>query len=395
VHPTCIPGEDKLRLMSESARGEGGRVWVPKRPGDNRHPNSIPESERFYFFEERYPKYGNLVPRDIATREIFQVCTEMKLGVGGGNMVYLDLGDIVKKIGRQGVLDKLEGILEIYEKFVGTDPLEEPMKIFPAVHYSMGGLWTGFKKDEKTGGLKFGDPANMTTSIPGLYAMGEVSFAYHGANRLGANSLLSCIFDGLFGGRCVKNYCTDVAATAADDVPQSVHDAAVKRETDRQNWLVNNQGDENPYLLWQEMGRWMTDNCTVVRHNERLQQTLSRCQEWKQRYRRIKLSDTGMWTNQNLSFARATRDMIVLAEAILQGALLRNESRGAHYKPAYPHRNDEEFLKATIAEYDAAGDSPRMSYSPVDISLAPPRAREYGKKADAPAPAAKPEKAMA
>jgi len=396
VHPTAIPGEDKCRLISESARGEGGRVWVPKRPGDNRHPNSIPESERFYFFEERYPKYGNLVPRDIATREIFQVCTEMKLGVGGGNMVYLDLGDIVKKIGRQGVLDKLEGILEIYEKFVGTDPLDEPMKIFPAVHYSMGGLWTGFKKDEKTGGLKFGDPANMATSIPGLYAMGEVSFAYHGANRLGANSLLSCIFDGLFGGRCVKNYCTDVAAAAADDVPQSVHDAAVKRETDRQNWLVNNQGDENPYLLWQEMGRWMTDNCTVVRHNERLQQTLERCQQWKQRYRRIKLSDTGMWTNQNLSFARATRDMIVLAEAILQGALLRNESRGAHYKPAYPNRNDEEFLKATIAEYDATGDSPRISYAPVDISLAPPRAREYGKKADAPTPAAaKPEKAMA
>jgi len=395
VHPTAIPGEDKCRLISESARGEGGRVWVPKRPGDNRHPNSIPESERFYFFEERYPKYGNLVPRDIATREIFQVCTEMKLGVGGGNMVYLDLGDIVKKIGRQGVLDKLEGILEIYEKFVGTDPLDEPMKIFPAVHYSMGGLWTGFKKDEKTGGLKFGDPANMATSIPGLYAMGEVSFAYHGANRLGANSLLSCIFDGLFGGRCVKNYCTDVAA-AVDDVPQSVYDAAVNRETDRQNWLVNNQGDENPYLLWQEMGRWMTDNCTVVRHNERLQQTLGRCQEWKQRYRRIKLSDTGMWTNQNLSFARATRDMIVLAEVILQGALLRNESRGAHYKPAYPNRNDEEFLKATIAEYDPAGDSPRMSYAAVDISLAPPRAREYGKKADAPAAtAAKPEKAMA
>jgi succinate dehydrogenase / fumarate reductase flavoprotein subunit len=396
VHPTAIPGEDKCRLISESARGEGGRVWVPKRPGDNRHPNSIPESERFYFLEERYPKYGNLVPRDIATREIFQVCTEMKLGVGGGNMVYLDLGDIVKKIGRQGVLDKLEGILEIYEKFIGTDPLNEPMKIFPAVHYSMGGLWTGFKKDEKTGGLKFGDPANMATSIPGLYAMGEVSFAYHGANRLGANSLLSCIFDGLFGGRCVKNYCTDVAATAAADVPQSVYDAAVKGETDRQNWLVNNPGDENPYLLWQEMGRWMTDNCTVLRYNERLQQTLSRCQEWKQRYRRIKLSDTGMWTNQNLSFARATRDMIVLAEAILQGALLRNESRGAHYKPAYPHRNDEEFLKATIAEYDAAGDLPRISYAPVDISLAPPRAREYGKKADAPAAtAAKPEKAMA
>ena len=302
-----------------------------KRPGDTRPPNSIPESERFYFLEERYPKYGNLVPRDIATREIFQVCTEMKLGVGGGNMVYLDLADLVKKVGRQGVLAKLEGILEIYEKFVGADPLDEPMKIFPAVHYSMGGLWAGFKKDEKTGGLKSGDPANMMTSIPGLYTMGEFSFAYHGANRLGANSLLSCIFDGLFGGRCVKNYCTDIAAPA-DDVPQSVYDAALKRETDRQNQLVSNQGDENPYLLWQEMGRWMTDNCTVVRHNERLQQTIHRCQEWKERYQRIKLSDTGMWTNQNLSFARAVRDMIVLAEAILQALLSRNESRGAAFQ---------------------------------------------------------------
>jgi succinate dehydrogenase / fumarate reductase flavoprotein subunit len=175
VHPTAIPGEDKCRVISESARGEGGRVWVPKRPGDTRQPNAIPESERFYFLEERYPKYGNLVPRDIATREIFQVCTEMKLGVGGGNIVYLDLADLVKKDGRERVLSRLEGILEIYEKFVGVDPLDEPMKIFPAVHYSMGGLWAGFKKDEKTGGLKSGDPANMMTSIPGLYAMGEVS----------------------------------------------------------------------------------------------------------------------------------------------------------------------------------------------------------------------------
>jgi succinate dehydrogenase / fumarate reductase, flavoprotein subunit len=396
VHPTAIPGEDKCRLISESARGEGARIWVPRRAGDTRPPNSIPETERFYFLEERYPKYGNLVTRDIATREIFQVCTEMKLGIGGGNMVYLDLADTVKKIGREKVLAKLEGILEIYEKFVGVDPLEQPMKIFPAVHYSMGGLRTSFKKDEKTGGLKFGDPANMMTSIPGLYAMGEVSFAYHGANRLGANSLLSCIFDGLFGGRCVKNYCTDVAPTAAADVPQSVYDAVVKQETDRQNWLVSNQGDENPYLLWQEMGRWMTDNCTVVRHNERLQQTLERCQQWKERYKRVKLSDTGMWTNQNLSFARAMRDMIVLSEAILQGALMRNESRGAHYKPAFPKRNDEEFLKTTVAEYNAANDSPRITYDAVDVSLVPPRLREYGKKPDAPAPAAaRPEKALA
>jgi succinate dehydrogenase / fumarate reductase flavoprotein subunit len=383
VHPTAIPGEDKCRLISESARGEGGRVWVPRKPGDTRRPNSIPESERFYFLEERYPKYGNLVPRDIATREIFQVCTEMGLGVGGGNMVYLDLGDITRQIGREKVLGKLEGILEIYEKFVGSDPLEEPMKIFPAVHYSMGGLWAGFTKDEKSGGLKKADPLNMMTNVPGLYAMGEVSFAYHGANRLGANSLLSCIFDGLFGGPGIRNYITDVAKTAAADVPQSTYDSFVRQEMEKQNALVNSTGDENPYLLWQEMGTWMTNNCTVVRHNDKLQQTLAKCQDWKQRYARVKLSDTGMWTNQNLSFARATRDMIILAEATLKAALMRNESRGAHYKPEFPERDDANFLKATIATYDAEQNAPQVNYQAVDTSLVPPRARTYGKKADA------------
>ncbi|MBV8779810.1 MAG: FAD-binding protein, partial [Phycisphaerae bacterium] len=389
VHPTAIPGEDKCRLISESARGEGGRVWVPRKSGDTRPPNTIPENERFYFLEERYPKYGNIVPRDIATREIFQVCTEMGLGVGGGNMVYLDLRDEVKKRGRTAILNKLEGILEIYEKFVGTDPLDEPMKIFPAVHYSMGGLWAGFKKDEKTGGLKFGDPANMQTNIPGLFAMCEASFAYHGANRLGANSLLSCIFDGLFGGTCIRNYTNDVAPVAAADVPQSAFDAVLAQENDRVRNLIENKGDTNPYLLWQEMGRAMTDNCTVVRHNERLEKTLEQCQQWKQRSKSIRLSDTGMYTNQNLSFARAVRDMVLLAEAILAGALARNESRGAHYKPAYPDRDDANFLKSTIATFDPATESVSISYGPVDTSLVPPRARTYGKKADAP-PAEKP-----
>jgi succinate dehydrogenase / fumarate reductase flavoprotein subunit len=389
VHPTAIPGEDKCRVVSESARGEGGRVWVPAIKDNGRwkpHPRSatppkeIPETERYYFLEERYPKYGNLVTRDIATRDIFQICLD-GFGVGGENAVYLDLHDVVQAIGREKVLEKLEGILDIYEKFVGTDPLDEPMKIFPAVHYSMGGLWAGFVKDEKTGGLKAGAPANMMTNIPGLYAMGEVSFAYHGANRLGANSLLSCIFDGLFGGSCVRNYCNDIARVPAADVPQVAYDTIIKQETDRQDWLLKNQGDENPYLLWQEMGKWMTDHCTVVRHNERLQKTLAQCQQWKERYTRIKLSDTGMWTNQNLSFARATRDMILVADATLKGALLRNESRGAHYKPDYPLRDDLNFLKATLATYDPHANSAVITYGPVDTSLIAPRERNYGKKA--------------
>jgi len=380
VHPTAIPGEDKCRLISESARGEGGRVWVPRTPHDPRQPNEIPEEERFYFLEERYPKYGNLVPRDIATRELFQVCQE-GFGVDGGNKVYLDLRDTVREIGRARVLEKLEGILEIYEKFVGSDPLDQPMKIFPAVHYSMGGLWVSFKKDEKTGGLKAGDPANMMTSIAGLYAMGEANFSYHGANRLGANSLLSCIFDGLFGGSCVRNYCTDEGAIASADVPQSGVDAVVKQESDRQNRLLSSQGTESAYQLWEDMGRCMSVACTVIRQNDKLENALRQCQEWKERYARIRLTDTSTWTNQTLTFTRSLRDMIALAEAMLNGALLRNESRGAHYKPAFPERDDTRFLKATFATYDPANGKPVMSYGPVDTSLIAPRARTYGKKA--------------
>src|SRR5271154_2422680 len=177
VHPTCIPGEDKLRLMSESARGEGGRVWVPRKPGDKRDAKSIPANERFYFLEEWYPKYGNLVPRDIATRAIFKVVFEHNLGIDGKPMVYLDLTHVDPKI-----LDrKLEGILEIYEKFVGDDPRVTPMKIFPGMHYTMGGLWVDF---------------NQATNVPGIYAAGEAEYQYHGANRLGANSLVSCIYGG-------------------------------------------------------------------------------------------------------------------------------------------------------------------------------------------------------
>ncbi len=382
VHPTAIPGEDKCRLISESARGEGGRVWVPKTKGDKRPPNDIPEDARDYFLERLYPKYGNLVPRDIATREIFKICLD-GFGIGGGNMVYLDLRDKVKELGREKVLAKLEGILEIYEKFVGSDPLHEPMKIFPAVHYTMGGLRVLFAPKKTTpGGLEFGNPLNMMTDIPGLYAMGEASFAYHGANRLGANSLLSCIFDGLFGGTCIKNFIGGDNHVAAASVSQSAYDDVIASEKAKVDKLINSQGTENPYKLWTEMGKLMTENVTVIRYNDRLEQTLATCQEWKQRYRNVKLSDTGMWTNQNLSFTRALGDMIKYAEAIIKGALIRNESRGSHYKPDFPETPVEaSAIKATIARYDAASDSAKIEFAPVDISLVAPRARTYGKDA--------------
>src|ERR1700683_837962 len=191
VHPTAIPGEDKLRLMSESARGEGGRVWVPKSASDTRPANSIPENERFYFLEEWYPKYGNLVPRDVATRAIHKIVFQDKLGIGGEDAVYLDVTHLPRE-----VLDrKLEGILEIYEKFVGVDPRKEPMKVFHAMHYTMGGAWV--------------DNENQATNVPRMYAAGECDYQYHGANRLGANSLVSCIYGGMLAGppsaRCPRN----------------------------------------------------------------------------------------------------------------------------------------------------------------------------------------------
>src|SRR6267143_968014 len=188
VHPTAIPGEDKLRLMSESARGEGGRVWVPKRAGDARPPRTIPAGERFYFLEEWYPKYGNLVPRDIATRAIHKVVFELKLGIGGDAAVYLDLTHIPRE-----TLDrKLEGILEIYEKFLGVDPRVQPMKVFPGMHYTMGGIWVNGE--------------DQATNVPGIYAAGECEYQYHGANRLGANSLVSCIFGGGIAGPAAVKY---------------------------------------------------------------------------------------------------------------------------------------------------------------------------------------------
>src|ERR1700756_924089 len=192
VHPTSIPGEDKLRLMSESARGEGGRVWVPRAAGDKRAARSIPESERWYFLEEWYPKYGNLVPRDVATRAIHKIVYEHGLGIDGQPMVYLDL----THIDRETLNRKLEGILEIYEKFVGDDPREVPMKIFPGMHYTMGGLWVDFKQ---------------ATNIPGLYSAGECEYQYHGANRLGANSLVSCIWGGFVAGSAAVNDAKNVA----------------------------------------------------------------------------------------------------------------------------------------------------------------------------------------
>jgi succinate dehydrogenase / fumarate reductase, flavoprotein subunit len=396
VHPTAVPGADKLRLMSESARGEGGRVWVPRTPQDPREPRSIPQNERYYFLEERYPKYGNLVPRDIATREIFDVCVNEGLSVESDRQcVYLDLTHIPR-----AELDrKLGGILSIYEKFQGVDPRDVPMKIFPAVHYSMGGLWVDYERTAK-GGLALGSPKNQITNIPNLYALGECDYQYHGANRLGANSLLSCIFSGLIVAPGIETLIKNQKGVAIER-PSSLYEQAVRKHREDHDQLLRRPGGgENPYLIHQELGDVMTKAATVVRRNDQLRTAYDKVLELHDRASRCSLSDSGNWTNQNVVFAKALRDMIPIALAILKGALQRDECRGAHFKPDFAlggleegdasdrrrqaevwcdrfEENTAKWLRSTIAKHQSDG-QPELSYEAVDTSLIPPRPRLYG-----------------
>ncbi len=369
IHPTAIPGEDKLRLMSESARGEGGRVWVPKTKGDARDPKQIPEAERWYFLEEKYPRFGNLVPRDIGSREIFHVCYDLGMGIGGQGMVYLDLTHKTREF-----LDRrLGGILEIYEKFAGEDPRTVPMRIFPAVHYSMGGLWVQYKATSD-GFLDLSSPLNHMTNIPGLYAAGEAEYQYHGANRLGANALLSCIYAGMVSGPATVKW-AEASDKRAADLPESVFAAAQKKWQDRFATLGRMSGPENAYVLHKELGEMMTQHVTIVRHNDKLRETDARISELMERFKKIGIKDTGSFANPEVAFVNQLSNMLELARMITRAATLRDESRGAHYKPEFPNRDDANWLKSTLATWRPEG--PKFDFEPVDTATIKPVARKY------------------
>lgn len=408
VHPTAIPGADKLRLISESARGEGGRVWVPKDPKDARDPKSIPEGERDYFLERMYPGYGNLVPRDIATRALFKTCFHEKRGVFNSktgkneNEVYLDLTHRSEEYLRQ----KLAGILEIYEKFVGVDPYHNPMKVFPAVHYSMGGLWVDYEKNER-GSLKAGSPRNHATSLSGLYAVGEVEYQYHGANRLGANSLLSCIWGGMATGPAIASYRKNLKKSGYD-VESSVFERATKREQDKFDRILKQNQDkdkgENPFALHEELSEMMLRDCTIERHNPTLEKVIAKIEEIGERTKNVKTLDQSLRANQSAQFVRHLENMIVTARVIAEGAKARDESRGAHYKPDFPKRDDGNFLRTTLATFAGAGSAPKFIRGfdyvgaggqsqhvtdEVDVSLVKPRERKYEQAGAASAAATK------
>ena len=360
IHPTAIPGSDKNRLMSEACRGEGGRVWTYK------------DGKPWYFLEEMYPAYGNLVPRDVASRAIFKVCVHMGLGVNNDRRVYLDLSHIPADY----LEHKLGGILEMYSEFVGQDPRKVPMEIFPSVHYSMGGIWVD---------------RNHHTNIPGLMAAGECDHQYHGANRLGANSLLSATYSGHIAGPEALRW----ARSGAGGAPLTEEEMETARleavaEFDKIRAM---DGPENAHKLHQEMGEIMYDYVSIERDNKGLDICLEKLKGILKRWDDIGVTDRGTWANQEVMFVRQLRNMILYAMAVTKAARCRDESRGAHAKILlddkgermtdadgelmFYGRDDERFMKTTIVDYDPQTEEPIVSYMDFEHSLIKARARNY------------------
>ena len=360
IHPTAIPGTDKNRLMSEACRGEGGRIWTYK------------DGKPWYFLEEMYPAYGNLVPRDVASRAIFKVCVHMGLGINNERRVYLDLSHISADY----LEHKLGGILEMYSEFVGQDPRKVPMEIFPSVHYSMGGIWVDRMHH---------------TNIPGLMAAGECDHQYHGANRLGANSLLSASYSGYVAGPEALRWAR--SGELGDALTDEEMERARKEAVEEFDRIRNMTGPVNAHQLHQEMGEIMYDYVSIERDNKGLDICLEKLKGILKRWDDIGVTDHGMWANQEAMFVRQLRNMILYAMAVTKAARSRDESRGAHAKImlddkgermtdadgelVFYGRDDERFMKTSIVDYDPKTEEPIVSYMDFDHSLIKARARNY------------------
>ncbi|MBL8064995.1 MAG: succinate dehydrogenase (quinone) flavoprotein subunit [Chthonomonadaceae bacterium] len=374
IHPTAIPGEDKCRLISESVRGEGGRLWVPRNANDARMAKDIPEQDRYYFCEELDPTYGNLLSRDLVSFIIYCVC-RMGKGVGGKQQVYLDIGHLHRKNGwsRELINDKLGGVLEIYEKFMREDPIDNPMRIYPAVHYTMGGLWVDYEKGHGEESLDILSHRNQMTSVPGLYAAGECEYQYHGANRLGANALLTCLTGGELAALGVLAWLKSVPETKG---PQTLSEDAAKLRTSEYEGLKSSHGSENPYQLLAELQETMWNYCGIWRLQKELVAARGKLDELTERTKQCKLLDAGHWSNQAVPFTRSLSNMIEMSKAIVGGAILRDESRGAHFKLDTPDRDDSAWLRTTKAFWTK--DGPTFDFSEqVECNVLEPRPRKY------------------
>ncbi len=360
IHPTCIPvsGEhqSKLTLMSESLRNDG-RVWVPTKGGDTRAPGQIPEAERDYYLERKYPSFGNLAPRDIASRAAKQVCDEGR-GVGpGARGVYLDFGDAIRRLGEDAIREKYGNLFEMYERITDENPYKAPMRIYPAIHYTMGGLWVDY---------------NLMSTIPGLFVAGEANFSDHGANRLGASALMQGLADGYFIlPYTIGDYLAQVKPGApADGAPEAV--AALDAVKDRTRRLLSMHGKRSPAALHRELGKLMWENCGMARNAAGLGEALARIPRIREEFwRDLALPGQGEALNQTLEHAGRLADFLELAELLCTDALERRESCGGHFREEFQtddgeaKRDDANFCHVAAWEFKGEGQKPVRHVEPL------------------------------
>lgn len=372
IHPTCIPvagdHQSKLTLMSESLRNDG-RVWVPKQAGDRRSPKDIPEGERDYYLERIYPTFGNLVPRDVASRAAKRMCDDGHSALAHTNAVYLDFGDAVKRLGKDGVKDRYGNLFEMYERITGDSPYETAMRIYPASHYTMGGLWVDY---------------NLQTTIPGLFAIGEANFSDHGANRLGASALMQGLADGYFVlPYTIGDYLAEAKPGNDDTTHAAFNDVEneVKAKIDK---LLSINGKKSADSVHRKVGKLIWDKCGMSRNREGLEEALRVLPELKQEFW-TEVNVPGSHSNLNLALEKAGRvaDFIDFAEMMVRDALTREESCGAHFREEYQHadgearRDDENYQHGAIWEFTGDGNVPNRHQEQLEFKYVPPSTRSY------------------
>ncbi|HVM42048.1 MAG TPA: fumarate reductase/succinate dehydrogenase flavoprotein subunit [Gemmatimonadales bacterium] len=372
IHPTCIPvtGEhqSKLTLMSESLRNDG-RIWVPKRQGDPRPPNAIPEGERDYYLERKYPSYGNLAPRDISSRAAKQLC-DAGYGVGpGGQGVYLDFSEAIGRLGEDAIREKYGNLFEMYERITAEDPYKVPMRIFPASHYTMGGLWVDY---------------DLMSTIPGLFVLGEANFSDHGANRLGASALMQGLADGYFvipytmGDYLAR---TPRTAVAADHPAVKAAEAAVRERTAR---LLAVPGKRTPTSFYRELGKLLWEQCGMARSRAGLERALAQVPALREEFwRNVTVTGEAGELNQSLELAGRVADFLELGELLCRDALAREESCGCHFREEYQtedgeaKRDDERFCHVAVWEYQGADRAPARHEEPLTYETVHLATRSY------------------
>ncbi|KYF48868.1 succinate dehydrogenase [Sorangium cellulosum] len=372
IHPTCIPVsgdyQSKLTLMSESLRNDG-RIWVPTNPGDTRPPELIPEGERDYYLERRYPSFGNLVPRDVASRAAKAVCDEGR-GVGPTRLgVYLDFSDAIRRLGKAAIAERYGNLFDMYERITGDDPYSVPMRIYPAIHYTMGGLWVDY---------------NLMSTIPGMFVLGEANFSDHGANRLGASALMQGLADGYFIiPYTIGDYLASTKLERVDDLHPAVRDAE-RDAGERLNRLLAANGSRTADSFHRELGKIMWEQCGMARNASGLKGALARIPELREQFHRdVRVSGTGTGLNQELEKAARVADFFELAELMCRDALYREESCGGHFREEHQtpegeaKRDDENFTYVAAWGWRGEGQAQELYKEPLQFNEVHPTQRSY------------------